>query len=313
MKEYADGIYLNIPEKEYRALPYVCYSSLKHIAADGKSPAHYKALKDHKGKTTRAMEFGNLVHDAILEPGKFEGIEPLPDTIKQRHGRDWENFKLLHPDVEFLPTAQYFEWKKSRDLAFEIVGRLKQDPVIWLFINPETNYTEVTIIWTDPETGIKCKGRLDALDKQLRHIGDPKTTYHQTPYGVVKDAFTKGYYIQVAMYTDGLVHAYNSMKKKARVDMGFKLDKMSLDSPIPFYYIWIENQFPHFFFYSNAHQCTDERTMDFLPYGFLDYGRKKYKDALNTIKKCEDSYYDGYPITPVDMVIPQWADSGMIL
>ena len=57
-----------VPEHEYRRMPGVNYSALKHML---RSPMHYKYMRDNPPEPTAAMRLGTMVHMAVLEPEKF--------------------------------------------------------------------------------------------------------------------------------------------------------------------------------------------------------------------------------------------------
>src|SRR5690349_2405291 len=68
--EMKDGIYTNLPYKEYAEEDALNRSYLVEFA---KSPLHAECYRRNGGKDeTDAMAFGSAVHIALLEPAKFD-------------------------------------------------------------------------------------------------------------------------------------------------------------------------------------------------------------------------------------------------
>lgn len=79
------GVYYGLPEATYRSAHGVNISSLKKMA---KTPRHYLAAIEEPQEPTSDMEFGTLVHLAVLEPQRLTGSYVVrPDGMK---------FTILH-------------------------------------------------------------------------------------------------------------------------------------------------------------------------------------------------------------------------
>ena len=65
---------------------------------------------------------------------------------------------------------------------------------------------EVSIVWTDPQTGLRCKGRLDLYNESLNHaIGDGKSTQNPADYENFARTMRRYHYCeQAAFYRDGV-------------------------------------------------------------------------------------------------------------
>lgn len=65
------GLYARVPEDQYHALDGRASSSiLRTLLQD--SPAHAKASMEADDEPTKAMRFGTMAHQAVLEPDRFE-------------------------------------------------------------------------------------------------------------------------------------------------------------------------------------------------------------------------------------------------
>lgn len=289
-QEYADGFYYDMPEEIYRSLPFANYSAVKELCL-GATPAHYKARHAGIDEESESKDFGTIVHQAILTPQAFENIEPLPPDIKQRRGKAWEDLRDGNPTIKFLPQSEYEKFLQDKKAAEIIRSAIFNHPVISNFFTGGER-VEVVMIWTDKDSGVRCKGRIDILGKDFSFIADLKTTSHFIPYRIVRSGYFYGYHVQSAMYTDGLVTLTNG----------------DFDEPPPFWFIYVEKSPPHLVLPANGHQAMDERTGEISVYGYLNEGREQYKYALKVIADCQaKGEWEGHAYDPADMVIPKSA------
>jgi len=146
----------------------------------------------------------------------------------------------------------------------------------------------VVIVWTDKDAEVRCKCRIDVYSPEQKLIADIKTTSKKNPYQIGKSGYYLGYHIQSAMYTDAVRAATGTEPK--------------------FYFVFVESEPPHLVCIANGHDAYDEREENDNPGGYLELGREQYKDALKVIKQCQESNeWDGWPLDPMDMVIPRYA------
>lgn len=282
----ADGIYTGISMEEYRAWPAVHYSALKVICMGG-TPAHYQAsVNGELDQDTERKTFGRWAHTAILEPALLEMHKPLPDSIKRRTGTAWEQLQAENLDVTFYPPGEWADVTENIEIAKAVAESAHRHPIAAdLLSNVDT---EVSMLWTDKETGLRCKGRMDAVSTGRRHIADIKMTSRTTPYQIVRAAYGFGYHVQSAFYTDGL--------------------KALTGNTPRFWFVFIEENPPHMILVADGHSCYDERDAATNPLGYLQIGREQYKQALKTVADCQASgEWEGYPIEPMEMCIPKWA------
>lgn len=189
----SDGHFFGLPEGVYRAAPGVAQSDLKEMA---KSPAHYRARVDGaKPEATAAMEFGTLVHIAVLEPERLAGSFVVrPDGMKftTKEGKAWKEAQTL-PIIDKEQEAGLMAIRDSiaaHKSARAILAGAK---------------TEVSVFAKHAATGILRKGRIDALtlDRDgLTTIGDVKTTDDASLEGFSRSIAKWGYHRQAAYYMD---------------------------------------------------------------------------------------------------------------
>lgn len=145
----------------YRQRPGISWSTLKH----GRRSA--KALKwalDHpdEGDTTSRMVL-RANHAATLEPEYF-ALDFAIWKGGDRRGKEWAAFEAAHPTQTIVKESEYLA-------ALAIKRAIAEHPEAGKLI--ANGLTEHAIGWTDKETGIRCKGRLDVY-RPGSYIADVK-------------------------------------------------------------------------------------------------------------------------------------------
>ncbi len=257
-----------------------CLSStmMKHLL---KSPRHYLAElagfdvdedseKDH-------FRIGRAVHMAVLEPKRFKELYVVqPDfgamqSPKNRAKRDeWR--------TEQKPDALILKQEELDHLHFMIDALMEHPEASNLFKNGKP---EVSGRFTHKETGVRCKFRPDYLTSMNSElfISDIKTTKDASPGLFATDAARMKYYLQLALYHDGVYQV-----------TGKKPEAVAL--------IAMEKKLP----YTVALYWIDEKD--------LRLGTQWYLYALNTFKKCvETNQWPGTQLHGQMLSLPKWTDS----
>lgn len=154
----------NLNNKEYHLLSGISASGLKTAWKDPKL-YHFK----HKLKRLEspALAIGTAVHEALLEPKKF----------------DISNYNLAPKDLEKLDIM------------------INNGKVMFNYIVSRT-LNEHSLILQD--NGFVRKVRADAYDPINGIIYDVKTTRYNSKEKFIKDAYDLGYHIQASFYLDTL-------------------------------------------------------------------------------------------------------------
>jgi hypothetical protein len=218
--ELEDGIHYDIPFEQYVRIDAVNNSRLKLMDL---SPAHFKWGTYRE--ETKAFMLGSFIHSAKLEPELLDQYywvipdaeilkamkrsgEHLNEAASRKAGKPVE-YTNLRATKAYKTRVQNL--KKKNDNKQEVSEDWYRDTRgILAKINAnskaKTSFTlgkaEVTIIWTDPETGIRCKGRLDFLRhvRKIYKITDLKTTIDMPWFSVQKF----DYHAQAGMYSTGV-------------------------------------------------------------------------------------------------------------
>ena len=175
----------------YADIPGVNFSSLKHLAV---SPLLYRWRLDHPQPKTPALILGTAIHCALLEPGKFDSRFAVYDGT--RRGKDWDAWQLAHPGVQSLKPDEMEHVKQT-------VNAVKSHKKAWAVLSQCR--VEEPITWTDAETGLLCKARLDCIAPTF--IADLKSTRQETLGGFERDSARLKYHGQCAWYLDGAIAA----------------------------------------------------------------------------------------------------------
>lgn len=177
---------------EYQAAPGVSRSMLSELR---RSPAHLKAYIDSpRPEPTPQMEFGTLVHHAILEPDDFLSRHCVtPDCDKRT--KEYKAFKAeLKPDQVIVTADEKTKILKMID-AVRYCDFGKQ-----LFADTTC---EVSIFTEDGR-----KARMDILPQSMAFLADVKTTADASKAAFSKSLINYDYHMQAAFYLDSAAMHY---------------------------------------------------------------------------------------------------------
>lgn len=247
---------------EYNRLPYVNKSTLWEMR---KSPLHYwHLIHDTPKEDTPAMKFGRAVHSFILTPDVFHDeyiVAPKCDRRTKEGKAIWD--KLMECGKEIISAEDH---ETISAMQREV---MKTNAFIW---DPSIKKeTEVPLFWKDDETGVLCKGRLDAITPD--YVIDYKTTTDASTAAFKREAFRFGYDLQAAMYMEAArANHYN---------------------PKGFIFIAQEKDPPYMV---NILHASD---------AFLDRGAWIMRDLLTKYKECkEKNEWPGYGEN--ELILNEW-------
>lgn len=257
---------------DYRNAEGVSSSELKQMV---KSPAHYRYWKDNPDDAdTPALLFGRACHKYVLETYDFYKEFSVAPTVDRRtkEGKDlWSKFITESEGKDVITQEQFEQIEAMRNamLATPFVSKL---------INGEH---EVSLFWTDEDTGIKCKCRPDSLSDKLRIVVDYKTCDNAETQHFMRKAIDLGYDLQASYYLDGV--------------------KATTGLDCIFVFIAQEKKPPYAV---NILQADDV---------FIRSGRQLYKDMLATYKDCTETGnwwgYLGADNQINSLGVPKWLEN----
>jgi hypothetical protein len=241
LKELQEGIYFNMLEAEYHALPYFSRSFADEVLCDLEE-AKYR--QENPVEQTAAMDLGTAIHSMFLEPKIFNEIyvrypsfEDFAGKTILKTGDDLKDFlasvgekktgvkeELIARAKPYIDPEKFVIWdekvaefmamvseKGLRILSnpdFETIQGIKESYAKRTQIQEilSGGYSEVTIIWRDEETGIMCKCRLDYVRPEA--IGEVKSFSMKYKKPIMeylfKEIVMQKYNFQFSIYSQAL-------------------------------------------------------------------------------------------------------------
>lgn len=189
-------------EQEYNMAEGVRRSDLWKMAD---SPEKFKYFSEHPAEQTPAMLFGSACHKMVLEPETMSEeyvVAPVCDRRTKAGKEEWEAFMAENAGKTIISQDD------AKTMA-DMEEQLRRCPLANNLLHCE-GQTEIPLFWTDPETGERCKAKLDRLirDADDRYmIVDYKTAACAETERFNNEIFKLGYHFQAGFYTDGLMTA----------------------------------------------------------------------------------------------------------
>lgn len=208
------GIYYDVPWNEYAKWNAFSKSM---VSSALKSPAHlHEYLNTHR--KTAAMALGSLVDCLLLEHDTFDdSFVVRPDTYEDAKGvtkpfnmrSNWCKSWVAENDASGKTVISSFDIKKAQSMADAV--RCHKGAASML-----DGKTQISIAWRHEETGIMCKGRLDAATDEA--IYDLKTCQDASQEAFSRAAANFGYDVQGGIYQA----AYAYLTGVSQYDLPFR-------------------------------------------------------------------------------------------
>lgn len=210
-----DGVHEGLDARTYHRIDAVGNSgTLKKFA---RSPRYFRLTRGQWREPTPDTRIGSAAHCLLLQPDLYEKhfVEPgRCVAVKAKGGacanpgkyvrgglarcgqHDDESAGPLDPREVLDPDGA----KRAREIAAAVLE--DDDAASVLRTAP---LREVTILWTDKETGLRCKGRVDilGLDGAVR-VWEFKKSLHAAPEEFDAEIRRRDYHRQLAWYGEGL-------------------------------------------------------------------------------------------------------------
>lgn len=179
---------------DYCAVDAVNWSTLKHMRLSAK---HYRYRLQNPIPDTARLILGRAVHTAVLEPDQF----PLQYVVfdgSRRAGKAFDEFAEVNEGRTILKRDEY-------DTALAIRDAVRNHPTAGELLYGQS---EVTVEWTDADTGICCKGRIDHVNLDGALV-DLKSTKSVDMHEFERTSAQMLYHAQLAFYRRGLGTEHN--------------------------------------------------------------------------------------------------------
>lgn len=183
------GAYESLESDVYRSAPGLSKSALSVFR---ECPAKFRAMMDGKlhRKETKAMQYGTILHAAILENLFDYHIRPDELNGKPWHGarNDCKEWLETHADMPVLSAEQ--------DAEIRLVARtVRKHPLAWPLLKGSKR--EVSLF--AEYGGRLMKGRADALNPN-GWICDIKKVADASTHALSRAVFDYGHHIQAGLY-----------------------------------------------------------------------------------------------------------------
>lgn len=212
------------------------------------SPAHF-ACGTECEETRESLLFGTVLHGRLLEPDAFAArfFAAAKADRRTKVGKALAEAqeveaagRVMFPE-EWLPTMDHI-----------VANARRHDRIGWLLSEGEA---EVALAWIDPETGIKCKVKLDWWHG-VEHIVDLKSAVDVTRDGFGRTSARLDYPLSAAMYCEGVFQVTGEEPE--------------------WHFAVAEKGMPH------TVACYDPSPQ------FMRRGREKFRIALRRLAECRD-------------------------
>ena len=241
-------------------------------------------------KQTPQMELGHLLEAAVDDPDSLgANIRCLPEDVKVRRGKAWEQLRDRNPNITFLPQT---EWQQHKEQVGALQAMAKQVNLVagGLLDGAKRQVSFVADLAFVGESGEtvthRVKGRLDYWIPKV--ILDLKSTYTGGQRAVGRTMWDFAYDVQSALYTD----AMNLLTGEEHKFL-FIVCRTSPPYPVTIY---------------DGHNTTEMANQ------FLSIGRRSYQTYLERIAGCvREDRWRGYfsaaqPDDAIlDIELPSWA------
>lgn len=179
------------PDVGYAKIRAVSWSALKHLHT---SALMYKWRIDHPEPSKPAFLLGGGIHCATLELDKFDERYALCNVTRNASHAKFQAWLEEHPGQKPL---NHKEWDHVRGASDAVLKHRVARRVL------EGCRREEPMTWVDPDTGLKCKARVDAICPD--YLVELKSDRDPSPAKFARAAAEYLYHCQLSMYQTGAV------------------------------------------------------------------------------------------------------------
>ena len=237
------GIYPNISHSEYHAMKDIVSNS--YLQRLNECPASARLPMEE----TPALIFGRAFHSFLLDPKESFDRDFAVCHSNDQRTKIWKEFAEQNKGKTIIGHDDYIK-------IGEMYGAIATHPLAAPLLMK--GRSEMSVFWTDEETGLPCKCRPDRIpDGDHGVILDLKTVRNADVHAFTRACMTYGYAREAGMYISG----FNAVSS-AKVDS--------------FMFIVIEKEPPY---------RTEVYVMEDL---FVEHGQSEFHRLLRIEKECRE-------------------------
>lgn len=248
-----DGIYPDMPDAEYRALPRLSNSLIKYGMIDhGYTMAHMKAAVDGlMQRDTPELAFGRAFHVRVLEPKKYRESY----AIMPKFDRRTKDGKAGEAEWYQANPGKSAITQEDADTLEAMAQSIKSHHEARRRVSCAGG-CEVSVLWTDDATGLPLRCRMDKWIDLAKPtvIVDLKGMRSLATHNLQSDIYKYGYHVQAALYSDAIKKITGKWPR--------------------FYFLFVEKTYPY------AVRLAG------LDADAIKIGRATYRQVLIQYKKC---------------------------
>lgn len=248
---FEPGLYLELSFPEYLAID----AASSHLLAKfERSAAHARADMLAPDDPSQGMIVGTAFHSAILEPASFSKRFVIHPEIngaradkRTKAGKiAWAEHEDKNKDRETLSRKEYESALKAQAAAWA-------HPVASVLLGGKGS-NELSVVWTDKETGERCKARPDRVTEfeGWTTIVDIKKTRDAQRWRFESDTARFRYHLQAATYLEALRRSFDDDIERRHVILAieennpwgigvFELDDIALESGLSDFHSYLRS------------------------------------------------------------------------
>lgn len=188
------GVYRNVPAAAYHSLQ-LCSSTRLHASLVRSLRQVRAEMRADPTLPSAALRQGSAIHALILEPEK-KLVRRYPDF---RGGNKDAAMTDYLAGLCPLNSGDY-------EVYSQVAESWRSDPDCELFATlvDMCEDRELTLVWDDPETNVRCRARLDLYHGPDRFMGDIKSgKWSGDPDDNGRNIVSYGYHLQAEFYRQG--------------------------------------------------------------------------------------------------------------
>lgn len=145
-------------DEEYFALKAISASQIKQFDKGAYWFWKTTPFNDNRPKEEKsdALVFGKLCHCLLLEPEEVKERFAIADFGKTRRNKKYDDAVLANPGKEVVSEEEI-------DRARGMITQIKNHKLASAILDGAT--AEIPYVWTDEETGLPCKCKIDAIKR----------------------------------------------------------------------------------------------------------------------------------------------------
>lgn len=215
-------IALNMPNEEYQAVEAISKSRLQTAAITmEKYYDTFLAQDKEPQKEKEALTFGNALHCRILEPERFLTDYLIVPKIDKRTKQGKEDF--AHFEAIAIEEKKEMILDQDAYTCERVADRLSKHSVVGPLLKA-SSLKESSLFWIDPETGIECKCRPDALILGHGLILDTKSARSIEDFQIERENWERKHLFSPPHYANG-VENVTGVEIKAYIFIAFEKER----------------------------------------------------------------------------------------